>query len=349
MRRKYLFVVLVLMLTLLIGCGKTKEASEENEDNRTVVFNLGDIAVTKGEVYIYANTIKEKYNDEYGEEVWQVLLKEGTDESATVEELTRKAIIEEIVRVKLYASHAEEYNVRLSESEEATVVDESHSFYQKLTEQDIRDMELSEELAYMVMKENMLEKKVKEAVLVKEPVEISDEQARMTCFYDMYFPCFSVNEAGYVKPYSDEEKEEQYKDAIEACSALATAEIGEDDAAQDIETLAEIYGLTESKEQTLSPDEIKEIYGEEIYNTIYEMKNGQYSTVVESEYGYHVFQMLELTAEEATAEKKREMTETAIRKLIEGKEESWKNEIDKDFSYPESVNMDIYNTIKISE
>ncbi|MBQ8914403.1 MAG: hypothetical protein IJ054_10235, partial [Lachnospiraceae bacterium] len=141
---------------------------------------------------------------------------------------------------------------------------------------------------------------------------------------------------------------QQYEQALAACSALATAPLDGDADAESIEKLSEYYKLDHSKEQTLTPEEILETYGEDIYNLLYGMKNGDYSTVVESEYGYHVFMMIALTDADATAMKKEQMTAEAIDKKLEDTIKEWQKEIDADFTYPDSVNMEIYDTISIT-
>ena len=53
------------------------------------------------------------------------------------------------------------------------------------------------------------------------------------------------------------------------------------------------------------------------------MKNGDYSTVVESEYGYHVFKMIALTDEDATAEIKKKHLSEKVYFLGQEKEASY--------------------------
>ena len=115
-----------------------------------------------------------------------------------------------------------------------------------------------------------------------------------------------------------------------------------------MEKLSEYYELENAKEHTMTPEEILETYGEEIYNLLYNMKNGDYSTVVQSEYGYHVFLMIALTDIDATAEKKEQMTAEAIDNQLAETIEAWKKEIDSDFVYPDSVDMEVYDTISIT-
>lgn len=338
--------ILVLFAVTAFGCGKQEDA-DIPEDNQTVVFRYGDNIVTVGEVYIYICTVRDRYEMQYGEDVWQLVLPEGTEEGASMVELTKQEVVEEIVRVKTLIAHAEDYSVVLSEKEQEEIRAEAEEFYAGLTDADKQGMELTEEKVYQVMSENSLAQKVEKAILADEHLEISDEQARMTTFYDMYFECYSIDENGVVTPYSEEERTRQYNNALQACSTLATAELDNNDDGKNIEKLANYYGLEQAKEQTLNPNSILEIYGQSVYELLYSMENGDYSTVIESEYGYHVFQMIALTDQRATAANKEIIQQETVQEVLADRLIEWQREIDEDFSYPESVNMDVYDSISL--
>lgn len=344
--RKYyrlIAVVLVLVLTLS-GCNKNKK-QETVDKEAAVVFRYGDNIVTLGEVYMYSKTVGERYVRQYGEDVWSLKLNGKDGEKIPMTEVVKEEIVNEIVRVKTLVAHAGEYNITLSENENNLITNEATAFYEGLTDQDIADMELTYDRVYKVMEENTIAKKVKEKILADTPIEVSDEKARMTTFYDMYFQCYTIGADGAVTPYSAEEKAIQYENALQACSALATASIDGDREAGDIEKLAEYYNLENAKEQTLSPEAIYETYGEDVYNLLYSMKNGEYSTVIETEYGYHVFQMISLTDQKATNSRKEIIKEEMMIEAMEERLIAWQISIDNDFSYEKSVDMDVYNRI----
>jgi len=343
---RLIILFLISILTFATGCGK-KEEKKEVAKNETVVFQYGDNAVTLGETYIYINTIKDRYEKQYGEDVWEMSLPEDAESGESIVKLTKQEVITEIIKVKTLYAHSEEYNAVLSDQQLEQINIDSEEFYSKLTDEDIASMELSQELIYKVMYENAVASLVQEKILEKDPVEISDEEARMTTFYDMYFPCYSINESGNVVEYSDEEKDTQYANALQACSTLATASIDEDKDAENIENLAAYYKLEEAETKTLTNEEILDIYGKEVHELLYSMENGDYSTVIESEYGYHVFQMIFLTDPEATASRKETMTREAIDMKLSDTLSKWQDEIDPDFRYPDSVNMELYDTISL--
>ncbi len=338
-------IALTMMLVLVLsGCDKNK-TKETVDSDTTVVFQYGDNIVTLGEVYIYSKTVGERYVRQYGEDVWSLNIDGEDGEKIPITEVIKEEIVEEIVRVKTLVAHAGEFDIELSEVEKNNLTNEATVFFEGLTDQDIADMELSYDKVYKVMEENTIAKKVKEKVLEDTPIEVSDEKARMTTFYDMYFQCYTIDANGIVNPYSAEDKAIQYENALQACSTLATASIDGDRDAGDIEKLADYYNLENAKEQTLSPEAIYETYGDDVYTLLYSMKNGEYSTVVETEYGYHVFQMISLTDQKATNSRKEIIREEMMVEAMETRLYGWQLSIDKDFSYEESVDMEAYNKI----
>ena len=103
-----ILLIAVMSVSMLGGCGK-KQKEEFEGDKATVVFQYGNHIVTLGETYIYAKTVEERYVNQYGEAVWQLILPAtGTDATSMVD-LTREAIVEEIVKVKTLVEHAQDY------------------------------------------------------------------------------------------------------------------------------------------------------------------------------------------------------------------------------------------------
>ncbi|MBQ9233623.1 MAG: SurA N-terminal domain-containing protein [Lachnospiraceae bacterium] len=331
---------------LFTGCANNSDGKSDVKDS-TVVFQYGDNIVTKAEVYIYINTIKERYESQYGSDVWALSLPEDSNGEISMVDLTRQEVVDEIIKVKTLYAHAKDYDITLTEKETSDIADDAKKFYDGLTDNDKSSMDMTLDKVSQVMTENVIAKKVEEKILENSPVEISDEQARETTFYDMYFECYNIDDDGTIVPYDSDKKRQQYEQALSACSTLSTTASDSGIDLDSIEKLAEYYKLEHAKEQTLTPEEILEMYGEDIYNLLYSMKNGDYSTVVESEYGYHVFLMIALTDADATAMKKEQMTVDAIEDQLADTIDGWKKAIDEDFIYPDSVDMSVYDTISI--
>jgi hypothetical protein len=374
---KKLLAAAAASAVLLTGCSfNAQVVSTENVvQDETVVFAFGSTSVSKGEVYIYANSVKERYELCYGQDVWNKTVEEvaaedmatSTDgensddavtqdeeaaaktENADIESITREDIVNEIVKVKTLVSKKDDYGVSVSEDEKQQLLDRAAVFYDGLNDADKAEMEITEDMAYQVLYENVIAGRVMDKLLSDDSLEVSDEEARMTTFYDMCFACYSQDASGNIVPYSDEAKEIQYDNALQACSMLATAKLDGSEEADSIDKLAAYYNLSEAREYTLSPEQILETYGQDIYDQIYNMENGDYSAVIESEYGYHVFEMIALTDQKATAANKEIIKKQRMDTLLSNTLEKWESDIDEDFTYPDSVNMDAYNSIEFAD
>jgi uncharacterized protein YifE (UPF0438 family) len=370
---KKMLVALTVSAALVTGCSFNPQTSgtENVSQDETVVFTFGDTTVSRGEVYIYANSVKERYELCYGGDVWSKTVDElvtgdeetstatATDvegataqeetESASIESLTREDIVNEIIKVKTLVSKKADYGVDVTEDERQQLLDKAATFYKGLNDADKSEMEITENMAYQVLYENVIAGRVMDKLLSDDSLEVSDEEARMTTFYDMCFVCYSQDASGNITPYSDEEKQIQYENALQACSMLATAQLDGNEDMDSIDKLAAYYNLSEAGEFTLSPEQILETYGQDIYDQIYSMENGDYSAVIESEYGYHVFEMIALTDAKATAANKEIIKKQRMDTLLSDTLEKWESEIDENFTYPDSVNMDAYNSIELAD
>ena len=342
--RKLIAILLCicLMVPMLSGCGEKKEEPEQTS-NGTLVFQYGNNLVTKGEIYIYIETVRERYELQYGSDVWQTVLPDG-GEGASMENLTREEVVNEIVRVKTLCAHADELGIVLSDEELSELNRKADDFCERLTDEQLQSMEITKEKAEKVMQENAIASKVEAKILDDRKIEISDEEARMTTFYDMYFECYSMDENGVVTPYTEEQKDQQYRNALQACATLAATDL-RDFAGAAIGRLAEYYQLNEAKMQTMSPSQILETYGQDVYDLLYSMENGQYSTVVETQYGYHVFQMIALTDQAKTNEQKIVLYNQQVQEALSDTLTKWQAQIDPVFKYPDSVDMDVYDSI----
>ncbi len=319
----------VIFAVGLAGCGKKKV-----EDTANVVYQFGDCDVTYGEYYIYGKTVEEDYQKTYGNGVWG--LEMTTDDGKrTVKDVTIDDIIESINRVKVLVHHAEDMNISLSDSEKAEIENEAEIFYNGLTEADLKKTEITKDLVKQVMEENAIAKKVYNKEITEYDFEISEEEARMTTFYDLVFECYSIDKDGTVKEFTDEKKATQLQKANEALSSLAQ---DEDVTYQDI---VDKYKLQYSNSYTMAKAEMVEEYGESVADKILAMSDGEVSTVIQSQYGYHIFKMIKSNDEELTKKNKEEIIARKQKEYFSGVYEDWLKSYDSHFNISEDVNMDL--------
>ena len=333
------------------SCGFRKEEAASPEDT---VFSFAGEDVSFGEVFLYANSVIEDYDKTYGDAIWKTDISVTRDQSANMEDVTRKDIIEDIVHVKMLASKANEYKCALSEDETKNVDKEADAFYEELTDKQIEEMQLNYDMVHEVMQENALAKKVYDTIIEGAGIEVSDEDARETTFYDLYFECYAVASNGDVTKFSDDEKESQYERALQAYNTLINPiDSGSNDGTSstganstNIEGLAEYYGLHNASYYTMTPGEISGIYGDNVAEQIYSLEDGSYSLVIESEYGYHIFYMKALTDREATDKRKEDLIVSKRRTYMDSLYTEWAKDMDPNYSYEKSVDFGVYDSIK---
>ena len=98
----------------------------------------------------------------------------------------------------------------------------------------------------------------------------------------------------------------------------------------------------------MSYDEYVEQYGQELADQLYALEDGAYLGVVESQYGYHVFQMIALTDAEATRDKKTELEAELKKTYFAEVYQQYLDEIDSTWKFSKNVNEDAWDLIQFA-
>ena len=338
-RWKYTICAGMICMSLcmgLTGCKKSEKADTSSQK----VFTIGKEKVCLDEVWIYAETVMQGYEQKYGSRVWGIETQDTDGTVRTMEDITRQDIIEDIRCTKLLVQEASTYNVSLTNEEKEDAASQAKDFYNNLTDEQISKMGISLAVAEQAFEENMLADKVYDQVMVEGNVEVSDEEARMTTIYDLCFACYTEDSAGNITAVSDEEKAKQRENAEAALLALDDPE---NPASYD--DIAAGYNLQQAGRRTLSYSDLVVQYGEELVNILYSMENGTHTTVVETEYGYHIIGMEALTDSQATADRKAEMLTERQKEYFATVYQEWVNKTDKKWSYEKDVDQEVYSQI----
>lgn len=328
-KKMAVFLIGLLCILTLVSCGK-----KDNEEKEKIVYKFGDAAITYGEFYIYAKTVEEDYQKTYGNGIWSLELTTD-DGKSSVRDVTIQDLIANINRVKVLVAQSEDMKIFLSDNEKAEAENMAENFYKGLTEKDISETEVTRELVVRVIEDNLIADKVYKQIIADYDFEISEEEARMTTFYDMVFECYKAKKDGTVEEYTDEKKAAQLQKANEALSSLAQDE----DVTYDV--IVDKYDLQYSASYTMSRTELIEEYGESVADKILELSDGEISTVIQSEYGYHIFKMLKANDEELTKKNKETIIAQKQKEYFNGVYEEWAKKYESHFNIDEDVNMEL--------
>lgn len=337
--KRILWVLMVCLLgSVLAGCGK----SDNTDTGKEVVFRYNGQDICIDEVYVYAQTVKEKYEEKYGTDVWKqsIVTDDGLEMNA--EDSARRETIARIVKTKTLITKSDEYGINLTDSEQRKQDQDAEKFYELLTDDQIAQVGLEEATVKKVLRESALADKIYDYVMKQSSTEISDEQARMSTFYDMFFECYSEDSYGNITLYSQSKIDAQKKKAETAYAAIMEEADNPD---LNISFLGSAKELKYAGTHTMSRDEIVSTYGQNTLDILYSLSDGQISTVVQTEYGYHIFQMISITDEAATAENKKKLTEAADGEYYDNLMADWIDELDSSYSYGKRVDTDVYSKI----
>lgn len=325
---------------MMTGCG---QRVAENEAEKTEVFTLGKEPVYLNEVWIYAKTIQQEYEKNYGTGIWTVELQNEHGEAQTVETITKEDIVREILQVKVLVQKADSYGVALTQEEETQISQQAQDFINGLTDADKAETGVTLEVAQQVYEENAIAGKVYDRIMQEGGIEVSDEQCRQTKVYDLYFPTYTEEGEDNFTAYTEEEKEAQHRKAEEAYQRIT-----DEEDSLNIETAAYEYGCTNSDFYTMSYNEYVGQYGQELADQLYALEDGAYLGVVESQYGYHVFQMIALTDAEATRDKKTELEAELKKTYFAEVYQQYLDEIDSTWKFSKNVNEDAWDLIQFA-
>lgn len=341
--KRYVYILLAALFSCaLCACG----AKEADEAQKQVVLRYSGEDIYLDEVYIYAETVKELYEEKYGSDVWNqtIQTKDGLEMDA--ETAARREAIDKLVRTKTLIAKSDEYGIYLTEQEKNVRISDAERFYEILTDEQIAASGLTQETVQRVLSESALADKIYEYVMNQSSTEISDEQARMSTFYDMFFECYVEDDYGNITMYSQSKIAEQ-KEKAEA--VYETIQEQSDNPELKIAFLGSTKELAYAGTHTMSRDEILSTYGQDVLDVLYSLSDGEISQVVQTQYGYHIFQMTSLTDADATAENKDKLTEAADAEYYSNLMSEWIEELDSGYSYSKRVNEDVYDEITFGE
>ena len=326
------------MAAAITGC---KDNSVEQQP-KSIVYEFGKNDITYGEFYIYAKTVAEDYQQTYGDGIWSLELTDEKKNISTVKEVTLKDLVNNINRVKVMCDKAKEMEITLTEEEKADAENRAEQFYNGLTEEDIAQTELTKELVVQVIEENLIAQKVYNQVIADYDFEISDEEARIVDFYDILFETHTIKKDGTVKKYSEEKKAEQLEKANKALSSLAQ------DEGVTYDSIVKKFKLQYASSYTMSKTEVIETYGESVAEKILALKDGGISTVIESEYGYHIFKMIKAQNESKTKENKQKIVRQKQKEYFKSEYEKWLKKYDAGFNFDQDLNKDLLEKFPFS-
>lgn len=272
--------------------------------------------VTVGEAGLYAIYQQAQYEQFYSMYLGQSVDWTREYDGKTMEEETKENILEQFKKMYIVAAHGADYNVSVSEEEEAKIKEAAKKLVEANDEKASKALHISEEGAASLFKAYYLYNKTSEAMVADVDTNVSDEEAAQKKMSYIEFSLEgTTDEDGNTVELTDEEKAEIKTKAEAVVSA----------GAEGMESAVE---NTDYKVSEATFDDESDMLDAAVYEAANKLKAGEMSSVIETETAYYVVRLDSEFDKEATESKKEEIVKNRKTEAFDAIYEKWEAEED---------------------
>lgn len=311
---------------------KSDKEGTEDVNSGELIALIGDIRVYYNEAMVYLKSAQEIYETDYGKDIWNVDI---FGDGKTFGEHIKDEVIKQIVQIKVIRDKAEQMEIYLTEEEKADAAAYAAEHFAGLSDADIDRYLVTRELLEQVYEENILADKVFETLTIDVDTNVSDFEARQITVQHILIYGTEPDEEGNRKPLSFEQREKAY-DKIR--SLLERARSGE-----NFYSLAEANSEDDMIEYTFGrgggPEEFSDAFEQAAFN----LKTGEISDIITTEYGWHIIYCVTDFNEDATTQVKEKIIEDRRTKLFAELYEQWSAD------YDVVINSEVWDAISLGD
>lgn len=247
------------------------------------IFRIETNSCKLSELMVYLTTIQNRYESVFGREIW-----ETRADGMTLEENVKNIALAQIAQIKTMNLMAEQYEVKLSDEEEARAENAAKAYYETLGEREIELMDVNEKTIRSLYKELARAEKMYQYTIKDINPEISDDEARTITVQHILIKTYALDGTGKKIEYTEEAKQEAYRRAIEV---MGLARAGE-----DFDALIRRYSEDDKATYSFGKGEMEESFETAAFN----LGTDEISDVVETEFGYHIIKCINTFDKEET-------------------------------------------------
>ena len=306
MRKRFMVLALagLMAVSTFTGCGKIKDDE--------VVATVDGEDIPAGLANFYARMTQAQYETWYagymGDNMWSGEAEEGK----SYEESVKDQIMEDLQNMYLLEDHMKDYDITVSEQEEASIKETAGAFDEANGLEEKGKVSASIENVERLLTLMTIRQRVGDAIRETAEMEVSDEEAAQKAMKYVTFSFNKTDEDGNSTALTDEEKEELKKEAEDFAKG---AKDKDDFAAYASEKEYEARDATFDAEETVTiPAELAEAADK--------LEEGEVTGVVESANGLYVAKVTSLFDKDATEKEKEniiaERKQEKYNEVIEG-------------------------------
>lgn len=314
-------------VVLLTGCsigGKNIRLTTGLSESE--LFKIDGSALSVPEAMLYLTTEKNLYEQSFGTDIWDKKIGD-----VTFEEYVKNSVKSQLAEIKILNLLAKDKKIKLSDEEKAQAELDAESYFNGLTEEEKKYMNIKQETVSEAYMSYRLADKVYEELVRDVNPEISDAEAKVIKVASIYAKTYTLDAEGNRVEYTEEEKEKSRQDIEELLTEINNG--------GDFMSIAA---------NNTDADQVEYQFGrgdmiQEFEDAAYLLKTDETSGIIETPDGYYIIKCISDYLADETQQHKEEMIQNQ------------KNEAFKEIYNPfveklaSEFNDDVWKKISFSE
>lgn len=320
-------LLICLLLVFLTGCGGKKlKIVLHTGFAKDEVFRIEHRNCTLPEMMVYLTTTQNRYENVYGEQIWETKL-----DGITLEENMKEMVLAQLSQVKAMNLLAEQENITLTPEEMGTVDEAAREYYDLLNEKERKLLGVNKEIIVQLYQEYALANKVYYYIIKDVNPEVSDDEARTITVDHILIKTYTLDGDGNKIEFEEEEKKVAYQKAREVWKKAKEG--------TSFESLIAVYNEDNQSQYSFGKGEMNLGFETVAFN----LGKGEISDIVETEYGYHIIKCITTFNQEETDANKIKIVEKKREEVFEQRYKEFVSELTK------AVNEKLWEKIALIE
>ena len=189
-RKNRIIIIMCMMIFFLSGCSeKSTKIVLHTGFARDEVFRIEEMSCSLPELMVYLTTTQSRYEKVYGEQIWETSLN-----GVSLEENMKDMVLAQLSQIKAMNLLAVQEQVELSVEEKELTEEAASAFYETLTKEERKNLNVDKDLIKRLYQEYALANKVYYHIIQDVNPEVSDDEARTITVDHILIKTYSLDE-----------------------------------------------------------------------------------------------------------------------------------------------------------
>jgi len=334
MKKCLIYCLLFCSILIFTACGETESKVILTTGFGTnEVFKVGSEKASSTELMLFLVNTANQYEQVYGEEIWDIQVKEDT----TMFQNLKEVALAQLSQVKAMKLLATEHQVALTEEEKAAADTAATIYLASLTDLEKETLGITDgSVVKQLYEEKLLADKLYAYLIRDVNPEISDDEARIITVQHILLKTYTIDEHGNKVEMTESERN-LLREKAEEIHTLATK-------GESFDTLISKYSEDSKGTYSFGTGDMEETFE----NAAFALSTEEISSVVQTEQGYHIIKCIstldreqtDLNKEKLLISRKQEVFGDTYNTFVAGLEKRPNSELILSLKLPDSSVVD---------